>query len=123
MHQKRHCSVCSIKTQIIESLANADIGVTGSARIRTLDEPRRRESLQSGNFRHDQRTFYLPATGRGLDQGLTATEMKRCVWVKPVLVCEVKYTEWTRDDRLRHPVFLGLRDDKISSDAIREKAS
>jgi bifunctional non-homologous end joining protein LigD len=65
----------------------------------------------------------LPATGRGLDPGLTAAEMKRCVWVKQIVVCEVKFTEWTRDDRLRHPVFLGLRDDKISSDAIREKAS
>jgi hypothetical protein len=54
----------------------------------------------------------LPATGRGLDPGLTAAEMKRCVWVKPTVVCEVKFTEWTRDDRLRHPVFLGLRDEE-----------
>jgi bifunctional non-homologous end joining protein LigD len=54
----------------------------------------------------------LPAHRRGLDPGLTAAEMKRCVWVKPIVVCEVKFTEWTRDDRLRHPVFLGLRDDK-----------
>jgi bifunctional non-homologous end joining protein LigD len=51
----------------------------------------------------------LPATGRGFDPGLTAAEMKRCVWVKPIVVCEVKFTEWTRDDRLRHPVFLGIR--------------
>jgi len=33
-------------------------------------------------------------------------------WVKPVLVCEVKYTEITDDGRLRHPIFLRLRDDK-----------
>jgi len=33
-------------------------------------------------------------------------------WVKPTLVCEVKYTEQTRDGRLRHPIFLRLRDDK-----------
>jgi bifunctional non-homologous end joining protein LigD len=65
----------------------------------------------------------LPATGRGLDPGLTAAEMKRCVWVKPSMVCEVKFTEWTRDDRLRHPVFLGLRNDKNSSEVVREKAS
>jgi bifunctional non-homologous end joining protein LigD len=52
--------------------------------------------------------FYnLPATGRGLDPGLTAAEMKRCVWVKPSIVCEVKFTDWTRDDRLRQPIFLG----------------
>jgi bifunctional non-homologous end joining protein LigD len=65
----------------------------------------------------------LPATGRGLDPGLTAAEMKRCVWVKPIVVCEVKFTEWTRDDRLRHPVFIGLRDDKSPTDVVREKAS
>jgi bifunctional non-homologous end joining protein LigD len=65
----------------------------------------------------------LPATGRGLDQGLTAAEMKRCVWVKPVVICEVKYTEWTRDDRLRHPVFLGLRNDKKASQVVRETAN
>jgi bifunctional non-homologous end joining protein LigD len=65
----------------------------------------------------------LSATGRGLDPGLTAAEMKRCVWVKPIVVCEVKFTEWTRDDRLRHPVFLGLRNDKNSSEVVREKAS
>ncbi|HMI80132.1 MAG TPA: non-homologous end-joining DNA ligase, partial [Ferruginibacter sp.] len=33
-------------------------------------------------------------------------------WLKPVLVCEVKFTEWTKDEKLRHPVFLQLRTDK-----------
>lgn len=33
-------------------------------------------------------------------------------WVKPVLVCEVKYTEWTKDGNLRHPIFLRWRNDK-----------
>jgi bifunctional non-homologous end joining protein LigD len=65
----------------------------------------------------------LPATGRGLDPGLTAAEMRRCVWVKPIIVCEVKFTEFTRDDRLRHPVFLGIREDKKASEVVREKAS
>jgi bifunctional non-homologous end joining protein LigD len=39
------------------------------------------------------------------------------------MVCEVKFTEWTRDDWLRQPVFLGLREDKSASEVIREKAS
>jgi ATP dependent DNA ligase C terminal region len=64
----------------------------------------------------------LPATGRVLDPDLTVAEMKRCVWVKPSMVCEVKFTEWTRDDRLCQPVFLGLREDKNASEVIREKA-
>jgi bifunctional non-homologous end joining protein LigD len=68
--------------------------------------------------------FNVPATGRSRwDQGLTAAEMKRCHWVKPIMVCQVKFTEWTRDDRLRQPVFLGIREDKGPTDVVREKAS
>ncbi|MCE3229066.1 MAG: ATP-dependent ligase LigD phosphoesterase module / ATP-dependent ligase LigD polymerase [Bacteroidetes bacterium] len=37
-------------------------------------------------------------------------------WVKPELVCEIKFTEWTRDGSLRHPIFLRLRDDKKASE-------
>ena len=55
-------------------------------------------------------------------QGVTPAEMKRCHWVEPVMVCEVKFTEWTRDDRLRQPVFLGLREDKNAEEVVREKA-
>jgi bifunctional non-homologous end joining protein LigD len=40
--------------------------------------------------------------------------IKRCVWVDPVLVTQVKFTEWN-DGQLRQPVFLGLR----SGEAIR----
>ena len=65
--------------------------------------------------------FNLPASVRGLDPGLTVAEMKRCVWVKLSMVCEVKFTEWTRDDRLRQPVFLGLRNDKGASEVVREE--
>jgi len=56
------------------------------------------------------------------DPGLTAAEMKQCVWVKPIVICEVKFTVWTRDDRLRHPAFIGLRKDKNLTDVVREKA-
>ena len=67
--------------------------------------------------------FNLPAISRGLDPGLTAAEMKRCIWVEPSIACEVKFTEWTRDDRLRQAVFLGLREDKNADEVIREKAN
>src|ERR1700720_1558455 len=45
--------------------------------------------------------------------------MKRCRWVKPSMVCEVKFTEGTRDDRLRQPVFLGIREDKDPAEGVR----
>jgi len=38
-------------------------------------------------------------------------EIRKATWVKPFLVCEVRFTEWTSDKRLRAPVFLGFRDD------------
>jgi bifunctional non-homologous end joining protein LigD len=56
-------------------------------------------------------------------QGITASVMKKCHWLKPVLVCQVKFSEWTRDDRLRQPVYLGLREDKKAKDVVREPAS
>jgi bifunctional non-homologous end joining protein LigD len=45
----------------------------------------------------------------------------RVTWVEPELVAQVGFTEWTRDGRLRHPRFLGLRDDKAARDVVREQ--
>jgi bifunctional non-homologous end joining protein LigD len=41
-------------------------------------------------------------------------------WVRPELVAQIGFSEWTRDGRLRHPRFLGLRDDKAASEVVRE---
>ena len=41
-------------------------------------------------------------------------------WVKPALVAQVAFTEWTREGKLRHPRFLGLRDDKRPEEVVRE---
>jgi bifunctional non-homologous end joining protein LigD len=43
-------------------------------------------------------------------------------WVRPNLVAEVAFTEWTDDGRIRHPVFQGLRADKPAETVTREKA-
>ncbi len=43
-------------------------------------------------------------------------------WARPALVAEVSFTEWTRDGRLRHPSFLGLRPDKDPAEVVRETA-
>ena len=48
--------------------------------------------------------------------------MRDAIWVKPQLVCEVEYTEVTRDGALRHPSFQGLREDKPARQVKREKA-
>jgi bifunctional non-homologous end joining protein LigD len=66
----------------------------------------------------------LPESRSGrFGSGMTRAEMKRCHWLKPELVCQVRFSEWTDDDRLRQPVYLGLREDKNASDVVREEAT
>ena len=43
-------------------------------------------------------------------------------WVRPELVGQIGFSEWTRDGRLRHPRYLGLRDDKPAREVVRERA-
>lgn len=50
-----------------------------------------------------------------------APRMKEAVWVKPRLVAQVRFTEWTADGRLRHPAFLGFRPDKKPMECVRER--
>ncbi|HYO84714.1 MAG TPA: DNA ligase D [Bryobacteraceae bacterium] len=47
--------------------------------------------------------------------------LRSATWVEPVLVCECKFTEWTREGRLRAPVYLGLRTDKEPSECLRDR--
>ena len=42
-------------------------------------------------------------------------------WVKPSLVAEVKFAQWTSKGELRQPVYLGLRSDKRAKDVVRER--
>jgi len=52
--------------------------------------------------------------------GLTAKKMEDCVWLKPKLVGQFEFTEWTPDNHLRHSRFLGLREDKALKDVCKE---
>ncbi|MBS1594472.1 MAG: DNA ligase D [Bacteroidetes bacterium] len=59
------------------------------------------------------------------DRSPFANEVKRpggrIQWLKPKLVCQVKFTEWTDENSMRHPVYMGLRIDKKPKEVIREK--
>jgi len=46
---------------------------------------------------------------------------RHVTWVEPELVAQIGFSEWTRDGRLRHPRFLGLRDDKAATEVVRER--
>jgi DNA ligase D-like protein (predicted ligase) len=65
----------------------------------------------------------LPEAEKGRwGTGLTAEEMKKCVWVKPEIVARVEYLEWTEGDHLRHSKFAGLRQDKRAQAVTKEHA-
>lgn len=51
---------------------------------------------------------------------LPRMDARDAIWVEPELVGEVGFGEWTADDRLRHPVWRGLRADKSPQDVVRE---
>jgi bifunctional non-homologous end joining protein LigD len=51
---------------------------------------------------------------------LTKEEMKNCVWVRPQLVAQIDFAEWTPDGHLRHATFAGLREDKHAREVVRE---
>ena len=63
----------------------------------------------------------LPSAKAGhWGEGVTAEDMTKLRWVKPTVVIEVSFVEWTRDGALRHSEFLGIRDDKRPSQVRRE---
>ncbi len=87
------------------------------------------------------RLHYAGKVGTGFDTGLlmglgkklSALKIKHSLfaeeikagkgvhWVRPKLVAQVSFTEWTRDGRLRHPRFLGIRRDKDPHEVVRER--
>jgi DNA ligase D-like protein (predicted ligase) len=52
--------------------------------------------------------------------GLTAAKMKECRWLKPVLVAQIEFLEWTGEHHLRHTRFIALREDKAARDVKRD---
>jgi DNA ligase D-like protein (predicted ligase) len=60
-----------------------------------------------------------PRSGRW-GQGLPKAKMAECQWLKPVLVAQFEFLEWTADNHLRHSKFVGLREDKQAKNVVRE---
>jgi len=55
-------------------------------------------------------------------EGLTAAK-NGCRWLDPLIVVRIEFLEWTPENRLRHPRFAGIRNDKDARDVIREGAA
>jgi bifunctional non-homologous end joining protein LigD len=97
-------------------------------------------ALHIGIFEHG-RLVYVTKVGGGFDEATLRELHERLqpmrrerspfavrspagaghTWVEPRLVCEARFTEWTRDGGLRHPVFLGLREDRRPEECRREE--
>src|SRR2546426_9938198 len=93
------------------------------SRTRNGFTPRVREELMK-RFRGLEVTecpfANLPeAKGGRWGQGLTAAKMAECRWLKPMLVGQFEFTEWTPDNHLRHSRFVTLREDKNARDVGR----
>lgn len=71
--------------------------------------------------RFDQLAVEKPVLSRAEANEVGAGEYAAIHWIKPVLVCEVAFTEWTNDGRIRHPSFQGLRGDKDARQVTQEK--
>ena len=64
----------------------------------------------------------LPETHKARwGEALTAEKMKNCVWVRPEIVAQIEFLEWTDADHLRHSKFAGLREDKEAHEIVREQ--
>jgi len=77
------------------------------------------------NFRAEERSdcpfVDLPSKQNGQwVLGITPSMMKKMHWINPKFVAEIKFAEWTRDGKLRAPVFRALRDDKQPGEVVRE---
>jgi bifunctional non-homologous end joining protein LigD len=108
-------------------------------------EPRHTRSyfgaLLLGVYEADGSLAYAGHTGTGFNERELARVMQRLKplatstspfrerpktnerphWARPELVAQIKFTEWTADGKLRHPVYLGLRDDKRPTEVRRER--
>ena len=66
----------------------------------------------------------LPETRKARwGEALTAEKMKKSVWVRPEIVAQLEFLEWTEADHLRHSKFVGLREDKVARTVVKEQST
>jgi len=71
--------------------------------------------------RHDACPFVNLPEKKRTQWALTREEMKNCVWLRPELVAQIEFGEWTPDGHLRHSKFVGLREDKDPRNVVCEE--
>ena len=99
--------------------------------LKSVNEHQRREKIQQ--WKNETKAEKLLASlakrlkAIGVDGPPFTEDLKKAQkdshWVRPELVAEVAFSEWTGDGKIRHPSFQGLREDKGPGDVVRETAA
>jgi bifunctional non-homologous end joining protein LigD len=93
-----------------------------TAKVRNGFVPRTRREVAKkfAGLESDSCPFANLPEKRRTQWALTREEMKNCIWLKPTLIAQIEYVEWTPDGHLRAAKFVGLRDDKNAREIVRE---
>jgi ATP-dependent DNA ligase len=91
----------------------------------TLDQPQSLQNFRNileGQSSHEHLSVRKSSEAKSgrWGVGLTASKMRECHWLKPVLVGQFEFAEWTGDSHLRHSKFIALREDKDPLEVRRE---
>jgi bifunctional non-homologous end joining protein LigD len=101
-----------------------DIGLRFAGKVRAGFVPHlRRQITKTLKPLHTDHCPFVDLPNSKSDRwggGVTAGEMREMQWVRPELVAQVRFVEWTAEGRLRHAAFLGLRSDKSAREVRRE---
>ena len=107
-------------------LATARVWLTAAGPLRFAGEPSlcrpRRHRVTRAVLRDLRNRLDQLAVNTARGAEIAAAAPTRSYWVIPELVAEVRFTEWTRDRRRRHPVFLCLREDKKGPEVVLDPA-
>lgn len=104
------------------SLEGRDLRFAGKVRAGCTPHVRREVFAQLKSLEVDRCPFVdLPNSKTShWGAGVTPEQMMEMRWLKPKLVAQIRFVEWTADGHLRHAAFLGLRGDKGARDVRRE---
>jgi bifunctional non-homologous end joining protein LigD len=93
-----------------------------AAKVRNGFVPRTRREVarKFAGLEDDSCPFANLPERRRTQWALTREEMRNCVWLKPTLIAQIEFVEWTPDKHLRAAKFVGLRDDKDLREIVRE---
>jgi bifunctional non-homologous end joining protein LigD len=112
----------SIDALIVGYYDRKGLKFAGKVRAGFTPHVRRELAAQCKPLEMDDCPFIdLPTTGPSRwGGGVTADQMHEMRWIRPRLVAQVRFAEWTAEGHLRHAAFLGLRSDKRAREVVRE---